>query len=1084
MAEILPSSYQDNFGSINSSKLINTYLNDNGYLSIFTELDTHIKVGDVVYITSTNTTSILDNITSSQYTSNFPYNKYTQGYKVLYVDVNKNQITIDKLFAEIVSTLSLENHYITKVKGEFGIIGNTGTSMLIMDSSVWKDIILQNAEVEQAIFLDGEISNTTFKSKYGPNYKTLKQDYQSSGLITSNNNYSYGYNYYFGNSSTTLYYINVENGNFYDVILYGNGTNIISGGYFENCIIDGDYIVSGGYFKHCIFCSSCTWNGGTWEDVNSGSTNFLSKDWFGGTWNQGLFSGKTWYDGIFNNGEFIESTWNKGRFNGGIFTSSTWIDGFFDNGIFINSGWKIGTFNTGDFLLSNWSGGTFNEGNIYGSTIWIGGNFYNGYFTNSTWYDGNFYNGVFSASTWHKGNFYNGLFTNSNWIDGSFYQQYDNIGSLFVSSVWTGGTFYNGTFENSVWYGGDWKRGNFESSTWFGGTWNGGTWNGGSVYNDLYWKDGTWNYGSLDPQATVSWSGGTFNRGVFVARELWDISNNSSSRFDFECNSIKNTKNTTIAWKNRYNFTWLSHEAPQLGALYSDGGIDLKLTGNTTMSYYQDYFGKASVGYVCSGASGVNGNYQYLSRIYLWYDTSSIPDSAIINSVSLFTYNFRTVEGAGLINIMYDPYTGTSIRNLNVDWLRSPSLNTGSDFSSKALSASTLLSDGNKISGITVSDNINLDPNSINKNGYTRLCVMNQKIDFESNNDISTLLISDWVSFNIQTGEPFELSVNYSISGSTFGYNVAPVSGLGSLCAITYSIIDEYVIDGGTKYNSTNEIIILSANNDLTNIIRQHEKISLYSLTNFVYNGSGITMLNQSESFGLYNYKIIIPKNIQTEEFLGISEVDNLMNMDYRDVISFNVSSTQFSNIEFQVTSTFSDDNNIYFNLTDTTNYSNSFNVGLNILYKNRNNPYRGYHYLSEYYMDFKIINTEYIFISGSTYNQKPWNPTTFTPIGKWYTKITLDKEIMWLSEWWKGSVSNGLYPNGTLPNLLSDYFVDTKNFSWYDGNFYNNNFEGYWYGGYFQNGQWNGYNVVTNSYDKPSASFNNNRKRSDFRRI
>jgi hypothetical protein len=310
---------------------------------------------------------------------------------------------------------------------------------------------------------------------------------------------------------------------------------------------------------------------------------------------------------------------------------------------------------------------------------------------------------------------------------------------------------------------------------------------------------------------------------------------------------------------------------------------------------------------------------------------------------------------------------------------------------------------------------------------------------------------------------------------------VAPVTSLSGISAITWSIIDENNEAGGTKFNSTNEIILLTANTNLASYISQHEKISLYAFTNFVYTGSGITMLYENYSFGLYNYQIIIPQSIPVNTFIDVSEIDNLRNMDYRDVISFNVSTSQFTNKEFQVVSTFSDDKNIYFNINNSSNYSNAVNVGLNILYKNRNNPYKGYYNMNDYYMDFKILDTEYIFISGSTHNR---TPDTFNTIGQWYTKIKLDKNIMWIDAWWKGTTVNYMYPNGTLPNLISDYLVDTKTFSWYNGNFNNDIFEAYWYNGYFNGGQWNGYNATTNSYQQPPANIVNPRKNTIFRQI
>jgi len=522
MSNILPNSYLDTFGTINSSKLLNTYDEDAGYLVLYSEVDTHIKIGDSVYISSI-IDSELDNLTSC--CDDFPFGNYSNGYKVLNVDITKNKITINKLFKELSNSINLENHYITKINFENVIIKNS-----IIDSSTIKNGNIYNSDIQQLNIINGIISGCTINSKYDDTYDSLKKIIYD-GVILSDNNEKYSYNN-IGVSGYTLnlYYNNINNGRFYSIQLSGK-TNIINNGYFENCVVDG-YLILDGYFKNSKVFPNCTWSGGTWNNHNQSVLDFGTNIWYNGIWENGNFGPvKIWKNGIFDYGAIWISIWENGVFNDGV------IFGGLVNNIIINNGGttqtiiKYGIINNGSISNSIFENGIFNNGSFDYGSFWSGGTWNGGIFDSALWSGGTWNNGEFINSYWNDGTWNNGKFTNSTWKNGTWYRKRDYLGSSFNNSYWSGGTWNNGQFNNSTWYDGDWKYGHFNKSIWNNGDWENGIFIESKVSGNLNWKKGNWRSGDILDNSIVNWSGGTFNNGNFVGRQIDYINLSTSGSF-------------------------------------------------------------------------------------------------------------------------------------------------------------------------------------------------------------------------------------------------------------------------------------------------------------------------------------------------------------------------------------------------------------------------------------------------------------------------------------------------------------------------------------------------------------------------
>lgn len=534
----------------NSVKIVNIPERYNEYLGFYTMLDSNIKIGDIVYISSfDDATGNIDTFYERRYDLNFPYVK-DNGYKVIYVDSNRNLIIINKKYEDLPSNVNLTNHYISLVKCE-NITINDG----YIDAAIIKECdLIGDVNVNQGIFFVCNSTGTTFELKYDYMYPTLvntEDDILSLSISKNNNNNGYSYIGCENSISSNIYITNIESGIYYNGVF--NGSNhIISGGYFEECVIS-DYIITGGYFKNCTVENNCIWSYGTWEYDIGEDYSLLSEEsqkfgpsvWYDGIWNNGIFgyfnSSKTWLNGIFNDGYFYRSNWTGGTFNDGTFVDSQWYNGVFNNGNFnadnIDCMWSGGTFNGGDmsgdlklliyYYKIYWYDGTFNNGNIINYVTWYDGIFNNGAFkgSGSTWNNGIWNNGIFETGTWYDGVWYGGTFNNGGWRDGSWYN------GKMINSTWSSGTWYQGEFNNSTWSHGTWKNGKFFNSETeniydpilgMTGTTNTIWENGIAENSDIIYAD--WKNGSSTKTNIFfsRWSGGTFNDGYFWSGDWYN----------------------------------------------------------------------------------------------------------------------------------------------------------------------------------------------------------------------------------------------------------------------------------------------------------------------------------------------------------------------------------------------------------------------------------------------------------------------------------------------------------------------------------------------------------------------------------
>lgn len=578
--EIEPNSYLEE-GPRNSSLLINRIENDDGYLSIFTDIDTHVEKDDIVYITKVSGNSNLDNFNDFKYDNEFPFTKFNKGYKVLNVEKEKNKITINKIFRDRISNIDLSNHYVSLIKGEEGIINNSN-----LNSVMWKKLNIKNSNILQGIFLNINSSGVTFESKYSDDYKSLKRFFSDDGLVVNNNNYTYGYNFVGNyNKKSYLYNSDIENGNFINININSDKKRKILNGFFENCNIS-NYEINGGYFLNCLIQSSCTWNNGTFDNING--EDFKPEIWENGSWIRGNFSGKTWENGTFNGNDdskFIDSKWTEGTFNNGIFENSDWESGNFNRGIFQNSYWSGGTINNnaklknstwydglvvkGELINVNWKNGVFKQGKIT-NCIWENGIVENGEIQ-GTWFDGDFYNGKIFDSIWSGGTFYNGTMDNCIWYDGL------HKNGFMYDTIWSGGTWENGHFNNGKWYSGNWEDGKMENS----------------YIKDINWDNGNMINCDIDESGNIKWNEGVLNDTNFISKSgITELDNpievnSGNSENIVEISGNKKSEFENFQGIKLFYYDVISGETLSVNSGYSgsDKYYDIDFESNNTYNY-------------------------------------------------------------------------------------------------------------------------------------------------------------------------------------------------------------------------------------------------------------------------------------------------------------------------------------------------------------------------------------------------------------------------------------------------------------------------------------------------------------------
>ena len=334
---MLPLKYND-LGTINAVKLLPIVESYSGYIRLYTELDSHIEVGDNVFITYSGDTItyndelLLDNFLYFRNSVNYYYSDFATGYEIIFIDKETNSIVINRKLSTIPNNTILNDHYISKIS-----INKAETSNIKIDSSIFRTIDATNVNWIQGVVLGGDLNITDIDFKYQNNYISQKLNYIPPSTYSKNislNNNGFGYSYFY-DLNTSINNCEINSG------MYNNChilENEINGGYFSNCNLD-NLDINGGYFKNSTLTGGTVWNGGKWESTerfdgiwNNG--DFLSGTfgensiWMNGNFYDGIFNGKTWYNGKMMGGIFNGTTWTESSVN----KATTWHDGIMSGG--------------------------------------------------------------------------------------------------------------------------------------------------------------------------------------------------------------------------------------------------------------------------------------------------------------------------------------------------------------------------------------------------------------------------------------------------------------------------------------------------------------------------------------------------------------------------------------------------------------------------------------------------------------------------------------------------------------------------------------------------------------------------------
>lgn len=525
----------------NAVKILENFSNWNGYIKLYTEVESNFEIDDIVYIIFTNPFSTF---TFNLENPNTPYEKWSNGYKVLYVNKSRNEVVINRDYNDITSGLYLKNQYLSKVK----IRGGTFKNGTIDGLTFFNSNIGSGATFTQGIFYNCEINNINLLDKYDDVKVLYSTDNYNSKFIQKKSKTATIFKkerYYYNNViNSYIYNCNVENGNFINCNFISNGTNYINDGKFDDCTFSG-YTINGGRYHDCVIESGTTWNYGYWDNI-SGITAF-NTNWINGVWVTGTFYDNLWVNGIFSSGIFSASTWMDGEVYTGDFYYTNWYGGLVKNANFYNSFWSGGTFNDGIFENSTWYDGYFNGG-IFKGSIFSGGTIKGGSITGSTLYDFNVYDGDLKDSSIYNGSLYNdyqindcdinnanihqGTINNSDITNSNIYNGvllYVNITSgvsyngQYKYSDLTDFVVQNGNFEkcdadNVTFYNGIFTDGNYENGYWYGGIWNGLNMDIGVFSSDIFYGGDFYGglfTGDTKPNPNALWCGGTFHYGYW-----------------------------------------------------------------------------------------------------------------------------------------------------------------------------------------------------------------------------------------------------------------------------------------------------------------------------------------------------------------------------------------------------------------------------------------------------------------------------------------------------------------------------------------------------------------------------------------
>ena len=276
----------------NAVKILETYSNWNGYIKLYTEVESNIVVGDTVYVTHTEPTYdyaltfILEN-PSTPYDSYGEFSSFFVGYKVLYVNTYNNEVVINRYYNDIPSGKALKNQYLSKISCRGGEYYND-----ITDGVVFYNCNILNGNFSN---ISGTISGATLSGSTVISNTILSgSTIYCAGLFTiSDINGDYSLNAPIGTNIVKCYAPGYITDTFYtNVSSFSNELNITltAGTNSITIISDTNSICSGGtvYF----------------EAVTVGFDPPVNYQWKLNGINIGLNSSHFYYN-IFSNGDVV-----------------------------------------------------------------------------------------------------------------------------------------------------------------------------------------------------------------------------------------------------------------------------------------------------------------------------------------------------------------------------------------------------------------------------------------------------------------------------------------------------------------------------------------------------------------------------------------------------------------------------------------------------------------------------------------------------------------------------------------------------------------------------------------------------------
>jgi len=347
----------DDLGSVNAVKILPKIDSYNGFIQLYTEIDSHIEEGDNVFLTFTG--DIVDslNLDNSIYIDqeiDSYYSKYATGYNIIHVNKNINSFVIERKIFDIPQGIKPYDYYVSKISAQKLHISHMSIDSAIITTS---DSIIDSCEWKQGVVFDADIINTTLINKYESNYISLNLIYNETTdtytKINTLNNNLYGYSYFI-NSNNSITNSNIENGWFYNCRIKTQSNNI-DNGYFDECKIE-QAIINNGHYKNSTIDDDSEWNYGKWENSQN---PFVIE-----TWNDGIFLTGVFGDVDINNVSLGDSIWKNGYFIDGDFKGRLWENGKFQGGTFWGVTWDEGSGSESHKKTALFAGGFFNGGEM------------------------------------------------------------------------------------------------------------------------------------------------------------------------------------------------------------------------------------------------------------------------------------------------------------------------------------------------------------------------------------------------------------------------------------------------------------------------------------------------------------------------------------------------------------------------------------------------------------------------------------------------------------------------------------------------------------------------------------------------